>query len=337
MENIKVGIAGLGRLGKVHAENLAFHIPGAVLKAVCSLSEEELHDAGERFGISKRYQNFDDMICDAELDAVAIVTSSGMHCEQIEKALHAGKHVFTEKPLGISVDECFRAERAVESHKDRTFFLGFMRRFDPSYVYAMQKIKEGAIGRPYLVKATGIDPESAVLGAIRFAPSSGGIYIDMASHDIDLMRWFLGSEVKEVYALGANFKHPEFLESKDVETGVAMYRFENGGIGMLHVGRTAAHGYHIETEIVGTEGSIRISPVPQKNLAMLYDRRGAVVECVSGFPERFAEAYRNEMKEFIQCIREGRKPEISVQDGTRATEVTFATTKSFSEHRVILL
>ena len=159
----------------------------------------------------------------------------------------------------------------------------------------------------------------------------------MASHDVDLIRWFLGSEVKEVYALGANFKHPEFLSYNDTETGAALFQLENGGIAELHVGRTAAHGYHIETEIVGTEGSIRISPVPEKNLAILYDRYGARQECVESFPERFDEAYLLEMQEFIQCIIEKKKPKLSVYDGTRATEICFAMKKSFEEKRLVKL
>ncbi len=334
MDTVKVGIAGLGRLGKVHAGDLAYRISGAELTAACSVVPAELEYARSELGVTDTYEDFEDMLANADIDAVAIVTTSGVHCQQIEQALNAGKHVFVEKPLGVSVEECKQAEKAVEAHPDQVFFLAFMRRYDPSYAYAKKKIEEGAIGTPYLVKATGVDPESAVQGAIKFAPTSGGLYIDMASHDVDLMRWFLGSEPTEVYALGTTFKHPEFELCGDCETGCAIYQFENGGIGQLHVGRTAAHGYHIETEIVGTEGSIRISPTPQKNLAILYNKSGAVTECVEGFPERFAEAYRLEKQEFIDCIREGRKPEVTVYDGTKATEITYATTASYKNHSV---
>jgi len=334
MKNIKIGIAGLGRLGKVHADNLAFHIPGAQLTAACSIVQPELDFARDSLGVTDLYTDFDEMLKNADMDAVAIVTTSGLHCTQIKAALDAGKHVFTEKPLGVDLEECLMAEKAVAAHPDRIFFLGFMRRYDPSYVYAKKKIEEGAIGKPYLVKAVGIDPESAVQGSIKFAATSGGLFIDMASHDVDLMRWFLGSEPTEVYALGATFKHPEFTAAGDNETGCALYQFANGAMASLHVGRTAPYGYHIETEIVGTEGTIRISPVPEKNLTMIYDKNGACTECVSGFPERFAEAYRLEMAEFINCVRENRKPDISVHDGTRATQITFATTASFKNHRV---
>lgn len=335
MKKVKVGIAGLGRLGKVHAGNLAFKIPNAELTAACSIMPAELTYAQEELGVKEVYSDYREMLAKADIDAVAIITTSGEHCWQIEAALDAGKHVFSDKPLGVNVEECKIAEKAVERHPELVFFLGFMRRFDPSYAYAKKKIEEGAIGTPYMVKATGIDPEAMVDGAIKFAATSGGIFIDMAIHDIDLMRWFLGSDPVEVYATGSTFKHPEFKAAGDDETGVAMYKCENGAVGFVHVGRTAPHGYHVETEIVGTEGSIRVSPVPAKNLCMLYNNQGVVQECVSGFPERFAESYRLEMEEFINSVQNNTKPEVTVYDGTKSTQIGFATTEAYRQGGIV--
>ena len=337
MKKIKVGIAGLGRLGKVHANNIAFKIPNAELTAACSIVPAELEYAQKELGVTDVYTDFREMLAKADIDAVAIVTTSSEHCWQIEAALDAGKHVFSDKPLGVNLEECKQAEAAVERHPDKIFFLGFMRRYDSSYAYAKQKIQEGAIGTPYMVKATGIDPEALVEGSIKFAATSGGIFIDMAVHDIDLMRWFLDDEPTEVYAIGSTFKHPEFKAVGDDETAVATYKFKNGGIGVIHVGRTAPHGYHVETEIIGTEGSIRISPVPEKNLAMLYNSNGVVTECVEGFPQRFAEAYLLEMQEFINCVCEGRKPGVTVYDGTKSTAIAFGTTEAWKSGKVVAL
>ncbi len=337
MNQLKIGIAGLGRLGKIHANNLAFRIPGCTLTAACSLMQSELDYARSELGVQDLYLDFDEMLVNADIDAVAIVTTSGEHCRQLTAALAAGKHVFCEKPLGVTVEECLSAEKSVENHADKTFMLGFMRRFDPSYVYAKQKIDEGAIGTPYLVKATGVDPLKFIEGSLKFAGSSGGLFIDMAIHDIDLMRWFLGAEPETVYALGGSFGFPQFAEMGDAESGCALYKFDNGAMGIIHTGRTAAHGYHIETEIVGTLGSIRISPVPQKNLAILYNSQGVVTECVEAFPERFAEAYLAEMQEFVDCVLSGRKPNVSVYDGTRSTEIAFATTESFKTGQLVRL
>ena len=196
--------------------------------------------------------------------------------------------------------------------------LGFMRRYDPSYAYAKKQIDSGVIGTPYLVKATGLDPE-AVAGI----------------HDIDLMRWFLGSEAEEVYALGATFKHPEFRQAGDDETGLAVFRFKNGGMGTIHVGRTCPYGYHVETEIVGTEGTLRISAVPEKNLTRVYGPGGVRAECVASFPERFREAYLLEMQEFVDCVRTGRKPGTTVYDGVRSTAVGYATTEAWRTGRPV--
>ena len=324
MKELRVGIAGLGRLGRVHAANLAHKIPGAVLTAACVPGADSQAYARQELGLEKVYGDFREMVADPELDAVAIVSPSGEHCWQIEAALDAGKHVFSEKPLGVTMEQCLQAEAAVARHPELVCMLGFMRRYDKSYAYAKEKITAGAIGTPYLVKSTGIDPEAVVEGAIRYSGTSGGIFLDSAIHDMDLMRWFLGSEAAEVYAMGCTFKHPAFQDAGDDETGVAVYKFKNGAMGMVHVGRTAPYGYHIETEIVGTEGTIRISAVPEKNRAMVYDVNGARTECVESFPERFAEAYLTEMEEFVRCVREGRKPDTGVADGIYATRVGYA-------------
>ena len=175
MGKVKVGIAGLGRLGKLHANNLAFKIPDAELTAACSIVPAELEYAKEQLGVADVYADYREMLEKADIDAVAIVTTSGEHCWQIEAALDAGKHVFSDKPLGITVEECRTAEAAVERHPELTFFLGFMRRYDPSYAYAKEKIKEGAIGTPYMVKAAGIDPEALAEGAIKFAAAGSSL------------------------------------------------------------------------------------------------------------------------------------------------------------------
>ena len=188
-----------------------------------------------------------------------------------------------------------------------------------------------------MVKATGIDPESAVQGAIRFAKNSGGIFLDMAIHDIDLCRWFLNSEAVEVYATGATFKHPEFKEAGDDETGAAMYKFANGAVALVHVGRTAPYGYHVETEIVGTEGTIRISAVPEKNLANIYGHDGVLTECVGSFPERFDDAYLREMEEFVDCVLNGKKPGVTVYDGTKSTAIAYATTEAWKTGKAVSL
>lgn len=329
MKHVKIGVVGLGRLGYKHAENLAFKIPKAKLTAVCAMEDNKLKEIKDNWGVANTYKDFDEMIKNPDLDAILIASPSGLHTEQISKALEAGLHVFSEKPLGTSVDECKEAEKAVEKHKDKVFMLGFMRRYDDSYKYAKEKIESGEIGVPILFRGYSQDPEKFIEGAIAYAGHSGGEFIDMSVHDIDLARWFLNSEPEEVYAIGGCYAHPEFAKYKDGDNVSALMKFKSGAMAFLFAGRTAPHGYNVETEIIGTKGILRIGSVPQKNLVEILDNSGVRKECSQDFLERFEESYLNEVNEFINCIIEKRKPKVTVYDGTKTTEIAYKCKEAF--------
>jgi myo-inositol 2-dehydrogenase/D-chiro-inositol 1-dehydrogenase len=336
---VHFGTVGLGRLGKVHAENIAYNVRNAELVAACSIVEEELVHARENLGIANTYLNYEDMLKNETLDAVFICSSSGLHCTQIQQALEAGFHVFSEKPMGITVDEVRQTAEAVAQHPDQTFMLGFMRRYDDNYVYAKEKIDRGEIGRPFMIRCYGLDPIGGLDGFVNFlrAGGSGGLFLDMAIHDIDLARWYMESEVRSVYALGGCYVVPEVADYGDVDNGMAMIQFQNDAVAMLYAGRTCPHGYQVETEIIGTKGSIRIAGVPEKNLVLLYNEQGAVRECIQSFPERFKQAYINEVQEFVDCVREGRIPGVGAMDGVKSTEIAYACQDSLSRKEVIRL
>ena len=337
MKKIKVGAIGLGRLGYQHAKNLAFKIPGAELIALCDANEEKLKQVTTEWSIPYAYTNFDAMIKNKELDAVVITSPSHLHTTQIATALEAGLHVFSEKPLGTTVDECKIAEEAVEKYPNLVFMLGFMRRYDPSYAYAKEKIKNGEIGKPILFRGYSQDPESCIEGAIKFAGHSGGQFIDMAVHDIDLARWFLESEPKSIFAIGGCYAHEEFAKYNDGDNVSALMQFENDAMAFLFAGRTAPHGYNVETEIIGTKGTLRIASVPQKNLVEILDEYGVRKECSQDFLERFEDAYIEEINEFIDCINTGRKPEVTVYDGTKTTEIAYKCKEAFERNELIRL
>ncbi|MGG1396507.1 Gfo/Idh/MocA family oxidoreductase [Bacillus salipaludis] len=339
MNTVKVGIVGLGRLGRQHAENLAFRIPNCELSAVCSVIPEEVEEVQKEWNIPYAYTNYDEMLKNKELDAIFITSPSGFHCEQIEKALNAGFHVFSEKPLGLYLEEALHIQEVVNKHKDQVFMLGFMRRYDKSYVYAKKKIEEGKIGEPFLIRCYGLDPAKAINGFMQFAKNnySGGLFLDMAIHDLDLARWYLSAEAKQVWAIGGAYAYSEFTELNDAETGAAMVKFEDNKMGIFIAGRNSAHGYHIETEIIGTKGTLRIGTVPEKNKVTVFDETGAVKECSDGFLERFDQAYLSEVEEFISCIRENRKPSVTVEDGVLSTALGYACKESFETGELIMV
>jgi myo-inositol 2-dehydrogenase / D-chiro-inositol 1-dehydrogenase len=339
MNKLKVGIVGLGRLGFIHAGNIAGRIRGAELIAACSLKQDELSKVSAALGIpaGSCYQKFEDMLAKEKLDAVAIVSSSDQHCKQVLAALQAGLHVFCEKPLGVTIDECKEVERAVAKYNKQVFMLGFMRRYDASYQYAKQKIEEGYIGRPILFRSYSVDPDHSIKGTLAYLPHSAGQFLDMAVHDIDLARWMLNSEPKTIYAAGGSYAYPEFEKYNDGDNAAAFMQFENQSMAFLLAGRTAPHGYNIETEIIGTKATLRIGSVPQKNLVELLDHSGVRKECSQSFPERFSQAFESEMQEFVDCILENRKPGITAHDGTRATEIAIQSTQSFRNKELVKL
>lgn len=335
MEKIKLAMVGLGRLGKQHAENIAFKIPQAELTAICDVDQERVNTIKEDWDIEYAYTDFDELIKNEEIDGVFICSPSHLHGEQIEKAFEAGLHVLSEKPLGTTIEECQLAEKAVEAHPDLVFMLAFMRRYDPSYVYAKNMIDEGKIGKPFLYRGYSQDPESTIEGTLEYLAHSGGEFIDMAVHDIDAARWLLDSEPKQAWAIGGCYAYPEFAEYDDGDNVSALMKFENDSMAFLFAGRTAPHGYNVETEIIGTEGILRIGSVPQKNLVEILDSHGVRKECSQDFLERFEQAYVDELQEFVNCIIEDRQPEITVYDGTKNTEVAYALTKSFKENKLV--
>lgn len=337
MTKVRVGIVGLGRLGQLHAENLAKKIPNATLVAACSLSEESLHYAKNELGVQETYKNFEEMITSPNLDAVCIVSPSGYHTKQICQAMEKGLHVFCEKPIGLDVDEIEKTITVIDRHPDQVFHLGFMRRYDESYRYAKQMVEEGKLGELTLIRSYGMDPASQFTGFVKFATASesGGIFLDMGVHDIDLIRWFSNSEVKKVWSLGVNKAYPELDQLNEMETAAAMMQLENNTIAILAVGRNAPHGYHVETELIGTKGMLRIAAAPEKNLVTVFDESGVIRPTFQSFQERFARAFHNELEEFINCILENRRPSVTARDGLQATKVAIACQTSFKTQEVM--
>jgi myo-inositol 2-dehydrogenase/D-chiro-inositol 1-dehydrogenase len=336
MNRVRIGSVGLGRLGLAHAENIAGRIQNAELTALCDIDQKKLNETADRLGVRHRFTSFEEMIACPDIDAVALVSPSALHTRQIAAALDVGKHVFSEKPLGVTVPECNEAEKAVEAHPEKVFMLGFMRRFDESYRYAHDKVAAGEIGRPVLFRSYSQDPERFIEGAIAFAPHSGGQFLDMAVHDIDLARWFTGSEPESVYAIGGCYAHPEFGKYNDGDNVSCLLKFKNGCMVFLFAGRTAPHGYNVETEIIGTKGILRIASVPQKNLVEVLDAHGVRKECNQNFLERFDAAYVNEVQEFVNCIISGKKPSVSVYDGTRVSEIAYTCKAAFEKGELLL-
>lgn len=329
---MKVGVVGLGRMGSTHINNLK-KIPGVKLFAVCSIDESELVPYEEQ-GI-QGYTSFEDMIDEARLDIVIIAASAQDRPNMIRYAMDKGVHTFAEKPLGIKVEDIEAILDVDDS--DIKFQVGFMRRFDEDYIYAKNIIDSGQIGEITYIRAYGIDPASGLESFVKFATNSnsGGIYHDMAIHDVDAIRWLTGREFKRVWAYGSNFAEKKLDQVGELETGVVQAVMDNNIMVHLVAGRNAPHGYQVETEIMGTKGWIRIAPVPEKNLVTIYDSSGVRKECTKNFPERFERAFISELSDFIKCIEEDLKPKVTAKDALLATKVCLKCKESLEKNSII--
>ena len=335
---VRIGIAGVGRMGRRHAENIATRVPGASLVAACSPIGEELAWARDTLGVSGVHKDYAEMLARKDVDAVFIVTPNTLHPQQIIEALRAGKHVFCEKPLSMVLEECLAVEEEAAKHPDLKVMIGFVRRFDASYQDAHASIAAGGIGRPFLVRSQTTDQNDPSGFFVKFAPTSGGIFVDMSVHDIDLARGLLGSpQAKRVFSLGTVAVHEGLNACGDVDNGVAMCEFADGRMACFYASRTMAHGHETATEIIGTDGRLTVGRDGRLNHVEIADAHGIRTITTPTFYERFADAFLREEIHFVDSVRFDKPLSLSLHDATEATRIGIALRTSLVERRVVEL
>ncbi|WOD19372.1 Gfo/Idh/MocA family oxidoreductase [Paraburkholderia kirstenboschensis] len=339
---LRLGVVGLGRLGKRHAENLAYRVPDAELVAACSPLEEERAWARDALPSPRLYDDYAQLLDDKDVDAVWLVTPSSLHAQQIVDALRAGKHVFCEKPLSLDLAECERVLQEAARYPHLQATIGFMRRFDPSYKDAFDKIEAGKIGRPFLVRSQTADKNDTDGFFVRFAATSGGIFLDCTVHDIDVARWLLGKpRAKRVFAAGAVALHEGLREFGDVDNGVAICEFEDGKLAMFYASRTQAHGNDTHSEVIGTAGALAIGHNPRANRVEIYDAAGIRNECTPSFFDRFEEAFLQEARAFVASVQGGAGPTAqagaTLADALEATRIGNALRQSLQSGQAVTL
>ena len=339
MNRLRVGIAGLGRMGRRHAENLARRVPQAELVAACDPSADELAWAERHLGVVRCYTDYAAMLAQPDLEAVFLVTPTNLHAQQIVDALRARKHVFSEKPLSLDVGECQRVEAEAALQPDLKVMIGFVRRFDTSFRHAHARIGQGHIGRPFMVRSHTLDKHDPSGYFVRYSKSSGGIFADMSVHDIDAARWLIGGLVApvRVFASGTIALNEGLREFQDVDNGVATCEFASGEIATIYASRTMAHGFECLTEVTGTEGRITVGGEGRFDHVVIFDKHGVRHECTPSFYERFEDAFLREDAEFVQAVLEDRPSPLTLRDATEATRIAVAMQQSLRERRVVPL
>lgn len=324
MADIRFGIIGLGRMGGIHAINLARRIDGAALVAAAVDANDLVRV--ERLGPPCRVESsVEDLLTSGDIDAVVIASPSSVHYEHISLATEAGKAIFCEKPLCDGLERSLSAARLLRDHPV-PFQIAFQRRYDPSYVRAHHLIASGAIGTPEMFRGLSADR----IPPVDYLRTSGGLFVDLGIHDIDAARFLMGDEIVAVSATGSVLVEPRLTEFGDVDYGVATLRFAGGALGIIQNAWRAPAGYDIRAEVHGSKGKI-IAEVDDDAPVTLYRDGARSRTRHTEFTARFAEAYRSELQAFVDSLSSGSVPSPGIDDAVAAIRVAEAATQSVRE------
>lgn len=331
---LPVGVIGLGRMGQVYARHLATRVPQARIVAVADAMAERVRTFAEEFGIESWSMDYRDVLANQDIRAVFVISPTSTHREVVTAAAEAGKAIFCEKPVALTLADT-DAMLAIIEKKGVMFQAGFMRRFDAGYVAAKKQIEAGAIGQPTTFKSIGRDPFCPDV-AYADPHVSGGLILDMAIHDFDLGRWLVGAEVKRVQTEGGLLACPELKAVGDIDNAVINMLFQGGILGNVEVSRNAFYGYDIRTEVLGTEGCVQIGYYQQTPLLLL-NRQGIHHDMVPYLMERFGEAYLAQTLDFVERVLNERPAAVGGFDARAALEIALAATQSYTEARPVEL
>ena len=326
-----VGLIGAGRIGKIHAENIAHHLGRARLARIADIAADPLREWARGLGVEKVGTDYREVLEDPGIDAVVVTSSTDTHADLVVAAAERGKHVFCEKPIALTVPNVRRALAAV-SRAGVKLQVGFNRRFDHNFSRVQKLVREGSIGQPQIVRITSRDPAPP---PPQYVAVSGGIFLDMMIHDFDMARFLSGSEVTEIFARGAVLIDPAIGAAGDVDTAVVSLRFESGALGTIDNSRKCDYGYDQRVEVFGSKGSLACSNDTPSSV-VLSTTGGALAEKpLYFFLERYRQAFVDEMKSFVDAVLDGTPTPVNGNDGLASLLLGLAAKKSLAEGRSV--
>jgi myo-inositol 2-dehydrogenase/D-chiro-inositol 1-dehydrogenase len=325
---LKVGLLGAGRIGQVHAVNMAGH-PGSTLAAIADVHAPAAEALAEKFGATVRRS--EEIIADDSIDAVLVATSTDTHSDLIEAATAAGKAVLCEKPVDLSLARA-RGCLANVGASGRPVMIGFNRRFDQSFRALKAALDAGEIGKSELLAITSFDPAPPPIAYVKV---SGGLFRDMTIHDFDIAQWLMGGLPKTVTAKASSIVDPEIGKAGDVDTAVITMTYDDGRIAVIRNSRRAVFGYDQRIELLGSEGMLQAENMLENTV-----RKSTTAGVVGAKPtyfflERYMPAYAAEWAAFVEAVTEGKPVPVTLEDGVAALAVAEAATQSARTGRTV--
>ncbi|HEX4923480.1 MAG TPA: inositol 2-dehydrogenase [Bdellovibrionales bacterium] len=330
-QKLKLGVIGAGRIGRVHAETIQYRIPNAEITMISDVNLEAARKAAADFQIPFVTEDYRDILTNAEIQGVVICSSTDTHARIIMEAAAAGKHIFCEKPVDLSIPKINEALASVKKAGVK-FQVGFNRRYDPNFKRIADAVRAGELGQPHLVRITSRDPNPPPISYVKV---SGGLFLDMTIHDFDMARYVINDEVEEVYAIGQNLIDPEIKNAGDVDTAVVTLKYKGGAICTIDNSRKAVYGYDQRLEVFGSKGCMLASNNTPTN-TQHWDAQAQKRDLpLNFFLERYTDSYIGEMKEFVSCVLNNQQPTCSGIDGLRSVVLGMAAMKSMAEGRPV--
>jgi myo-inositol 2-dehydrogenase/D-chiro-inositol 1-dehydrogenase len=330
IRKVNMAVIGTGRMGSVHVCNIVQQIPEANLVAICDIRLEVAQSVADACGVARVVRDYKELLQDPTVEAVLIATSTNTHAQIIQDCAIAGKHIFCEKPLALELDKIDAALEVVAS-KGVKLMVGFNRRFDKSFQKVREIVSSGEIGRPCILRITDRDPD---FPAMEFLRVSGGIFLDLTIHDFDMARFQVG-EVDEVYAVGNVLLEPTLKEFGDTDTNIVTLKFANGAVGAIDNSRKAVYGYDQRLEVFCSNGTAMAENETETTI-----RKGNREGFLSAKPphffmQRYAPCYVDELRQFIDCVRDNSPTPTTGADGRAAVVLGYAAVKSLQENRPV--
>jgi myo-inositol 2-dehydrogenase / D-chiro-inositol 1-dehydrogenase len=325
---LRFGIIGAGRIGRVHAETLAYRLPEATIAAITDVNRQAAETLAARCSIPKVADTAAQIFADPGIDAVLICTSTDTHAELIVEAAQARKHIFCEKPVSLSLAEIDRALAAV-GQAGVKLQVGFNRRFDSNFIRVRQAVASGEIGTPSLMHIISRDPAPPPLS---YLGPSGGIFLDMMIHDFDMARYLMGEEVEEVYASAGVLVEPGFRQAGDFDTALVLLRFRGGAMGSIDNSRKAVFGYDQRVEILGSRGHVASQNRYPNQVTVSGDRCVYTDPPLNFFMQRYTESFALELELFVKAVLEDTTPPVTGADSRVPIVMALAARKSVDQH-----
>ena len=330
MKKLGVGIIGVGAIGRLHAENLAKNIPSASLVGIADSNVGAANEMGKKLEVEKVYADYNEMLDKSEVEAVAIAAPTFLKREMVFSAARKGKHIFVEKPMALTVKDC---EDMIGESKKAGIKLqvGYQRRFDSAFVKAERAASSGELGKIMIINSATRDPPANVQGWSIDPKLSGGIWLDTCSHDFDAVRFLSKSEVTGVYAEAVNIVYDQLRPLGGFDTVLVTLNLSSGALAHVDSCQYTVYGYDVRAEVFGTKGAAFVGMGQNSSTRIL--RSDSVSEDLPvTFQERFGQAYRDELVDFVVCVLSNKTPRVLGEDGRKAVEIGLACSESVRKH-----